>query len=380
VASLYVHIPFCERKCLYCDFYSVERTGIAGDFLSALRREISLQGKYGDQTTFTTVFFGGGTPSLLEPGQIETILAGLRATFSITPGAEISLEANPGTVTAEKLRAFRSLGINRLSIGIQSFLDHELKFLGRIHDQVEGLRCYALARAAGFDNINLDLIYSIPGQTTGQWESNVRAAMDLAPEHVAAYSLTVEEETPLARLVQAGAVRTKPAWAEAGMYERAMELLHTGGYEHYEVSNYARPGFRCRHNWNYWSHENYLGLGPSAHSFWKEGDGTRARRWWNVPELSSYRDRLMEGSLPVASEEPVGTREMLRERILLGLRSGGLDLARLRVEFGYELEAQGGEIVRWMIHERLASLRGDLLCLTPKGYLLCDEICSRLTP
>ena len=380
MASLYVHIPFCERKCLYCDFYSVTDTERVEDFLAALAKEIALLKDRSKGATFETIFFGGGTPSLLTPAQVGSILSHLRTTFRITPDVEVTLEANPGTVTAEKLRAIRSLGINRLSIGIQSFHDQELKALGRIHDREEAFRCIEHARAAGFDNISLDLIYSIIGQTLPEWEDTLRIAVDLAPQHIAAYSLIVEDGTPLAHMVQAGEVRMNSTDLEAEMYERAMELLGAHGYEHYEVSNYALPGFRCRHNGNYWSHVDYLGFGPSAHSFWKGSDGTSGRRWWNVADLSTYLDRLNSGARAVESEEQVGNCTMINERILLGLRNSGVDLARLRQDFGYELTAQQEDTVRWLLDEKMAILEGNILRLTSKGYLLCDEICIRLLP
>ncbi len=380
MTSLYVHVPFCERKCLYCDFYSVTDTERVEEFLAALMREISLQKDHSDGVTFETIFFGGGTPSLLAPVQVERILSHLYAAFRITPDAEVTLEANPGTMTGETLWAFRSLGINRLSIGIQSFHDHELKALGRIHDRAEAFRCIDHARAAGFDNISLDLIYSIPGQTLAEWEDNLRIAVDLAPQHIAAYSLIVEDGTALAYMVQAGEARMNSTDLEAEMYERAMELLGVHGYEHYEVSNYALPGFRCRHNGNYWSHEDYLGFGPSAHSFWKGSDGTSGRRWWNVADLSTYLDRLKGGALPVESEEQIGLCTMLNERIFLGLRSSGVDLEGLRWNFGYDLQALQGATMGWLLDEKMAVLEGDILRLTSKGYLLCDEICGRLLP
>lgn len=380
MTSLYVHIPFCERKCLYCDFYSVTDTERVEEFLAALMREISLQKDHSDGVTFETIFFGGGTPSLLAPAQVEKILSHLHAAFRITPDAEVTLEANPGTVTGETLRAFRFLGINRLSIGVQSFHDHELKALGRIHDRAEAFRCIDHARAAGFNNISLDLIYSIPGQTLAEWEDNLRTTVDLAPQHIAAYSLIIEEGTPLAGMVRAGEARMNSTDLEAEMYERAMELLGAHGYEHYEVSNYALPGFRCRHNGNYWSHVDYLGFGPSAHSFSKGSDGTSGRRWWNVADLSVYLERLKGGILPAESEEQVGPKEMLNERIFLGLRSSGIDLARLRRDFGYDLQAQQGGTVQWLLEEQMVLLNRDTLRLTTKGFLLCDEICGRLLP
>jgi oxygen-independent coproporphyrinogen-3 oxidase len=347
-------------------------------FLAALSREISLQGDRSEPTTYETVFFGGGTPSLLTPRQIESILARVHAIFHVASSAEITLEANPGTVTLESLRAFRSLGVNRLSLGIQSFHDADLQLLGRIHDGAEARRCVERSRAAGFDNIGVDLIYAIPGQTLDRWRENLRVAGNLAPQHIAAYSLTVEDRTSLAHGIQAGEIRPTPIGREAEMYETTMERLAACGYDHYEVSNYARQGFRCRHNCAYWSHENYLGLGPSAHSFQKQSDVKRGRRWRNVSDLSTYTDLLARGRLPIASEEPVGIRELVQERIFLGLRSGGLDLARLAADLGYDLEVRQGDLMRWMIGEELVLLEGRVLRLTPKGYVLCDEICSRL--
>jgi oxygen-independent coproporphyrinogen-3 oxidase len=379
LASLYIHIPFCERKCLYCDYYSVTNTESVEDFLAALRREILLRKAQFGSASYETIFFGGGTPSLLTPSHIEAILTCLRATFRIASGAEITIETNPGTVTQESLAAFRSLGVNRLSVGIQSFHDRELALLGRIHDRAEAFRCVDWSRNAGFENVGLDLIYSIPGQTLQQWEENLRTAVDLAPQHVAAYSLIVEDGTPLARMVEAGRVHRNPADREAVMYERTMGLLAAHGYEQYEVSNYALPGFRCRHNCAYWSHEDYLGFGPSAHSFWKSNEPGHGRRWWNVADLSAYTDRLARDLLPIASEEHVGSRELVQESILLGLRSGGLDLASLAAESGYDLRLRQDGMTRWMIEEELAVREGQVLRLTPKGYVLCDEISARLS-
>jgi oxygen-independent coproporphyrinogen-3 oxidase len=351
----------------------------AEDFLTALGREIALAAGERDTATFDTVFFGGGTPSLLAPRQLEGILAQLHRTFRIAPDAEVTLEANPGTVTRESLTAFRALGVNRLSVGVQSFHDHELAFLGRIHDNAEAIRCLTDARAAGFDNLAIDLIYAIPGQTLAQWESSLRMGVRCHPRHIAAYSLIVEEGTPLARSVRTGAVRPTPTEIEAAMYERAMELLAAHGYEHYEVSNYAQPGFRCRHNSAYWSHDDYLGFGPSAHSFRMDGDGRSGTRRWNVSDLSTYIDRLYGGLPPIAGEEHVGPRDLVREKILLGLRSDGVDLACLGEHLGCDLEGRQSDLTRWMFEENLAVLEGRVLRLTARGFVLCDEICARLS-
>ena len=378
LASLYIHSPFCERKCLYCDFYSVAGIESVEDFLAALVREIALRGERHSTAAYETVFFGGGTPSLLTPQQLGSILARLHRAFRIPSDAEITLEANPGTVTRATLTAFRALGVNRLSVGVQSFHDHELAFLGRTHDSAEARQCVSDARDAGFENIAMDLIYSIPGQTLPDWDASLRMGIGLHPQHIAAYSLAVEADTPLAWSVRAGTVRPNPTEIEAAMYERAMDTLAAHGYDHYEVSNYARPGFRCRHNCTYWAHGDYLGLGPSAHSFWKSADGRSGTRCWNTSDLSTYLERLQRGLVPIAGEERVGVRDLLHERILLGLRSDGLDLAHLRADFGDGLDVAQGTLMRWMIEQQLAVHEAGFLRLTPRGFVVCDEICARL--
>jgi oxygen-independent coproporphyrinogen-3 oxidase len=376
--SLYVHIPFCEKKCLYCDFYSVENVSAMDDFLEALVLEIARYSPYGEARRFDTVFFGGGTPSLLRPEQLQIVLSQLRNRFDILPDAEITLETNPGTADARTLRAYRDLGVNRLSIGIQSFHEDELRFLSRIHDSADAIRCYTGARAAGFDNVSLDLIYSLPGQSPDRWEANLRRAVDLGPDHISAYSLIVEDHTPLSRMVQANLVSPNPSEAEAALYEWTMGFLEARGYEHYEVSNYARPGRRSRHNCAYWAHEDYLGFGPSAHSFWKSAGEPAGRRWWNVANVRTYCERLAEGKLPVASEEGVGGKELINERIFLGLRSDGLNLLQAERDFRFEFQARQHELIRALVTENLAVLQDGLLRLTPRGYLLCDEISERL--
>jgi oxygen-independent coproporphyrinogen-3 oxidase len=376
--SIYLHIPFCEKKCLYCDFYSVESLSGMDDFLEALALEIARYAAYGEGRRFDTVFFGGGTPSLLEPEQLRLVLSHLRSHFDILPDAEVTLETNPGTVDAGKLHAFRDLGVNRLSIGVQSFHPDELRFLSRIHDSEDAVRCYTDARTAGFDNVSLDLIYSLPGQTQNRWEANLRRAVDLGPDHVSAYSLIVEDHTPLSRMVQAKLVSPNPTEAEAAMYEFTMEFLEASGYEHYEVSNYARPGRRSRHNSAYWSHEDYLGFGPSAHSFWKSPVAPAGRRWWNIANVRTYGERLIAGKLPVASEENVGGKELINERIFLGLRSDGLNLQQAERDFRFEFQARQRELIRALVEDNLAVLQDSLLRLTPRGYLLCDEISERL--
>ncbi len=346
------------------------------DFLAALHREIDLNAAYCGQETFETIFFGGGTPSLLESVQLESILEHLHKTFHVTRDAEITLETNPGTVTLEKLASYRNLGVNRLSIGIQSFHEDELKFLGRIHDSLQAVQCVERARQAGFDNVSVDLIFSVPGQTIARWQENLRRALSLEPQHISAYSLIVEDNTPLARMVRSKLISTNPIETEADLYEITMATMEANGFEHYEVSNYAKPGYRSRHNYNYWCHEKYLGFGPSAHSFWR--DDHNSRRWWNIANISTYCERLRDNRLPVASSEEITAKELANERIFLGLRSDGLNLDQLRLDLGVELPTHQRNIIQQLVDERIATLEYDRLRLTSKGFLLCDEVSEQL--
>ncbi len=376
MASLYVHIPFCQRKCAYCDFYSIETVALMDGFLDALVREIALTAPRGRGMTFGTLFFGGGTPSLLSVAQLGRVMSALHGAFAIRPDAEITLETNPGTVSLGTLRGYRSLGVNRLSIGIQSFDEDELRFLGRIHDAAQAEKCVGLAREAGFSNLSIDLIYSLPGQTPAQWEATLVRALELRPDHVSAYSLIVEDDTPLARMVAAKLVSPSPLETEALLYEQTMGVMERAGYEHYEVSNYARPGYRSVHNCAYWSHEPYIGLGPSAHSFWTERDGKEPQRWSNVRALGKYCGMLRGGEIPVASRESVSRAQLYNERIFLGLRSAGVDMESLEREFG--IPADRLALADALVEDGAAVREGPRLCLTPRGYLICDEIAARM--
>lgn len=378
MASLYLHIPFCEKKCIYCDFYSIENFSPLEDFLPALHREIDMRATFVPAATFETIFFGGGTPSLLTPGQLESILAHLHGVFSVDADAEITLEANPGTVTREKLAAYRSLGVNRLSFGVQSFHDEDLKFLSRIHDSRQAFDAVACARDAGFENLNIDLIYALPGQSMSRWEENLRTAVALDTQHLSAYGLIVEDQTPLARMVQARTVSPKPAEEEALFYEATMAFLEQNGFEHYEVSNYARPGFRSRHNYNYWRHVNYLGFGPSAHSFWNE-NGV-ARRWHNIANLSHYCASLRGDRLPLVTEERLTQQQLIAERIFLGLRSDGIDIKQLAEDSASGTPLLRETLVDGLVENGSMIRTENVLRLTSKGYLLCDEISERLVP
>ena len=376
MAGLYLHIPFCERKCVYCDFYSIENMNPMEGFLRALRREIHLASGSFAGDRFSTVFFGGGTPSLLTPAQLTDIMSDIRDRFLVEDNAEITLESNPGTIDGEKLQAYRAAGINRLSIGIQSFHEDELSFLGRIHDARQAEQAVEMARVAGFDNVSIDLIYSLPGQTVAKWEQTLSRALQLEPNHISAYSLIVEDNTPLARLVSSRQVVPQPVEREAEFFECTSSVLGSRGYEQYEVSNFAKPGFRSKHNLNYWKHGDYLGLGPSAHSF-RNHDGI-ARRWWNIANINNYIEMISANRLPVAGQEVLSDESLKAERLFLGLRSDGLQLTDFRRDFGETALEKHQPLLNDLVRESMVILSDDVLRLTPRGYLLCDEVSARL--
>jgi oxygen-independent coproporphyrinogen-3 oxidase len=353
---------------------------MTGNFLESLGREINLYAQLGrGGVVFDTVYFGGGTPSLLSPSAIAGILDVLHRKFQIAKTAEITLEVNPGTVDSEKLREFRQTGVNRLSIGIQSFHDHALKFLGRIHSAEEAKACVRLAQEVGYDNVSLDLIYALPGQDLRDCEDNLSTAISLSPQHISAYSLIVEEGTPLARMVGRGDVHPASEQVEAEMYLLTMEYLAAQGFEHYEVSNYARRGFHSRHNSLYWSHDSYLSFGPSAHSFWSGEPFLRPTRWWNVASIGGYCGMLAREERPIQGEETLTEKDLLTEEIFLGLRSGRIDNQRLKVEYGTSLVERSAQKLERFIEQRLLTIDRGIVRLTPKGFLFCDGIALELS-
>ncbi|MCR4437749.1 MAG: radical SAM family heme chaperone HemW [bacterium] len=374
-AGLYVHVPFCRRKCPYCDFYSVPfRTEEAEHFLAALQREMRLWAKQGPLagTPFTTLYIGGGTPSLLTPAQLSTIFSAVDSLFRLHSGAEVTLEANPATLSASQLCALRTVGVNRLSLGVQSLHEGELHTLGRLHTAAEAERTFRQAREAGFDNLSVDLIFGIPGQTTASWEATLRKVIDWSPEHLSTYALTLEPCTPMAQAVARGALRPVGTEEEKRMYLLAHDLLTANGYEHYEISNYAKPGSRCRHNMQYWQRHPYLGLGPSAHSF--HGN----QRWWNVADVSAYCQALAHDSLPVQEREVLTGEQGRLETIMLALRTAeGLELrslppesARRALEGAARLSPDG--------KHPLALLDAERIRLTHYGFLVHEEVCRLL--
>ena len=371
--GLYVHIPFCETKCIYCDFYSVESERTYDAFVDALVKEIHLRADAtGDAGVFTSIFFGGGTPSLLSPSQLERIVNALVTRFSLSADLEFTAECNPGTVDREKLSGYRSLGVNRLSFGVQSFHEDDLKFLSRIHSVADAGKAVDAAHGAGFGNVNIDLMFSLPGQTPARWMHNLERARELETTHISCYSLTVEKGTPLAVLVDKKLVDLPGEDSDAGLFDTTMETLESWGFRQYEVSNYAKPGFECRHNLTYWRHQDYLGFGPSAHGTWKK------KRYWNVSSLQAYMDRLSRKEIPAAGGEDL-TPEILRgEYIFLRLRSEGIDLGEFRNLFGIDFLCEHAGTLRGYERRGFVTMSDDRVRLTKRGFLVSDELCAGL--
>lgn len=377
--AIYVHIPFCRSKCLYCDFNSCAgREAEIPGYVEALVREIG--GAASDGVTARTLYIGGGTPSLLSPAQVEAVVAACRERFGLRDEAEVTLEANPGTVDGSYLAAVASAGVNRLSLGVQSFDDGLLRFLGRIHTADEAREAVRLARAAGFSSVSLDLIYALPGQTEASWERDVKEALALAPEHLSLYALNVEEETPLAALVAKGRVEVPSADEAATLHEVAERILDAAGFEHYEISSWARRRgdggtYRSRHNLAYWSDEPYLGYGAGAHSYFG------GRRFWNESEPSRYVGLITEAGSAETGADSIDPVRGGQDYLMLGLRvTDGVDLRREQARYGLDVAALcASEIAELEGLGLLATGQGRLR-LTRRGRLVANEVLLRLLP
>ena len=387
--SAYLHIPFCEKKCIYCDFYSIENLSLRSDFVDLLIREIDLKMQASPNLVgreLQTIFFGGGTPSLLTPQELERIIGKLSEHFRIADDVEFTLECNPGTVTLEKLKSYKSLGANRLSFGVQSFDAKELAFLGRIHDANQAREAVSLARKAGFDNVSIDLIFALPGQMESTLANTLREAIALDTDHISAYNLIVEHGTPLYRLVQMNKVIELDPDRSAELFEMVQRTLADAGFAQYEISNYAktpppaeRSGVgggrggvkRARHNLVYWDgQKDYVSFGPSAHEFL---NGERA---WNISSLEEYGKMIRAGKLPTINRERLSIEERRTEILYLHLRSTGIVLANFMEVFGEDLLLNPE--VGYFIEDGILTNENGLLKLTQKGYRFCDGVVSKL--
>jgi len=325
-----------------------------------------------------TLYFGGGTPSVLTPRQLETLMQQVRSLFTLTPDAEITMEVNPGTVTQNHLNYLKQIGINRINIGVQSFSHGTLKFLGRIHSPDDATRVIEHARNAGFDNIGLDLIFGIPGQDAYSWQYDLKTALNWSPEHLSCYILTFEEATPLGRQRKAKAFKVLSEQGVADLFRVTQQVLDDAGYEQYEISNYAKINqngqtWRSRHNQKYWSFAPYTGLGPSAHSY------TPPTRYWNVRDVGQYMGALTQGQLPIQEKEKTTTEQQITEAIFLGLRtSDGIDMTHFEKTFQMTFNQKYGNILQTLCAENLVNIKNGRCVLTPEGMLFHDSIVERL--
>jgi oxygen-independent coproporphyrinogen-3 oxidase len=368
-AGIYIHVPFCRSRCSYCDFATgLYQTELAERYVNALISEIAASPNAGSRVD--TIYFGGGTPSLLTPAQLDRILSTVHERFVVQPDSEVTVEMNPGTVTRDQLRAFGDLGVNRASFGAQTFDDAELAKLGRSHSSADTLQTFHALRAAGFENVSFDLIAGLPGQTLAGWQQNVDRALELQPEHLSFYLLEVHSGTPLADHIRRGLQPKPDEDLAAVMYEWMLERAAAAGYEHYEISNLCKPGFGSRHNTKYWTGAPYFGFGCSAHSF----DG-EARRWSNQRDVLRYVEAVEQRTSPVVEQQELSDVDLRAEALFLGMRMmRGVDLREYSETFGVDLRAERRDELDRFREAGLVEFDGDLIRLTRNGALMSNEV------
>ncbi len=365
--SLYIHIPFCRKKCWYCSFYSVPlREELRRGYLEALYREIDYysRSQLTSGSVIETIYLGGGTPSLLSPEEVDQILNKCSSTFHIASEAEITLEANPESLSRQKLIAYQKSGCNRLSLGVQSFNEHELQLLGRLHTGEQAIQCYHSAREVGFINVNIDLMGGIPHQTRKSLLKSLHTLAQLSPDHISFYLLELKDSTPPALTA-----RLPDEKAMERLYWTAADFLSDLGYQHYEISNFARPGKVARHNLRYWQDKPYLGLGPSAHSY------TINRRFWNVSDVEEYVKLIKQQNSPIENQEGVTPHRRVEDALILGLRYlPGIELSRFYERYGVNILDRYHQELKSLGEMALIETTDDFLRLTRKGILLSNEV------
>ena len=362
-----MHIPFCVQKCLYCDFPSYPLAHLAASYIEALARETELYREL--KVGITSVYIGGGTPTCLTLDELERLLAMLHRSFDIVKDAEFTVEANPGTVTAEKLKVLLRGGVNRLSFGVQALQEELLTKLGRLHGVKDVYTSYTLAREAGFANINLDLMSGLPEQTPDQWRETLGKAIDLQPEHISAYSLKVEEGTPFAEQERAGTLLLPDEDTNASMFVSTAHMLTAAGYKHYEISNYAKPGCQSLHNLRYWHNESYIGIGASAWTYW---EGCRRG---NKADVERYIEDMYLGRSVVAEQERPDTGQAMAETMMLGLRLiAGVNRVEFRNRYAVDILDIYQAQIEKMQKLNLLEVSDQAVRLTNKGLLLGNEV------
>jgi oxygen-independent coproporphyrinogen III oxidase len=374
MAGIYIHIPFCRQACNYCNFHFSTSLHYKNDFVQALLKEIELQTKsnYLQGQTIETIYFGGGTPSILQIDELEQIMQQLHLHFIIDPSAEITLEANPDDVTDEKLKGWKQLGVNRLSIGIQSLFEEDLRWMNRAHTADEAKQVISKARAAGFDSFTVDLIYGTPGLTDEKWLYNLNWVLQQNINHLSCYALTVEEKTPLDKQIRQHQKQDIDPEQQSRQFLILMDHLQQAGFEHYEISNFAKPGYRSKHNSSYWKGVHYLGLGPSAHSF------NGSSRQWNIANNQLYIQSLKQETISFEKEELTATQQ-LNEYIMTSLRlMEGCNLNYISQKFGNDKSTRLKTEAAPYAGKGLLIRTNDHLILTKEGKLFADSIASDL--
>ncbi len=372
MAGIYIHIPFCRQACHYCDFHFSTNYRLQNDFITALLKEIVLQRPYLQGETVETIYFGGGTPSLLASSAIREIMNSIFTDFSIGSDPEITLEANPDDIDPLHLKEWKDAGINRLSIGVQSFFKEDLLWMNRVHDENQAILAIEHVKDAGFDNYSLDLIYGIPGVSEEKWGKNLHKAISFQSPHISCYALTVEPRTTLFKMIKTNKTADIESERQAEQFLTGVRTLEEAGYEHYEISSFAKPGKRSRHNSSYWQSKKYLGLGPSAHSF------NGHSRQWNISNNAHYITSLMGGVLNCQSESLRPT-DLLNEYIMTSLRTlEGLDLQYVANQFGKEKVHVIENKASAPIHSKQMEKKYQRLVLTKNGKLFADGIASAL--
>ena len=370
MAGLYIHIPFCKRRCIYCDFYSTTQSERIDSYVSALTAEIRLRKLYAGAETVETIYFGGGTPSQLNRSHFEIIFAAIFNNYTVSTDAEITLEANPDDLTPDYLADISSLPFNRISMGVQTFDDEKLKLLNRRHTAVQAINAVSFCRDAGFRNISIDLIYGLPGQTMNDWHNDLKQAVALHPEHISAYHLIYEEGTPLWELKEHHQVEEADEDLSLNLFRYLIHYLKDKGYEHYEISNFSLPDHQSRHNSSYWTGKKYIGFGPSAHSF----DGVS--RQWNVASLSRYMDGIAK-HCPDFEIENLDLNTRYNDFVLTSIRTAaGMSLQRLKDDFGERLYHYCLRMAKPHLEQHTLEIKADVLKLTEEGIFISDGIMS----
>jgi oxygen-independent coproporphyrinogen-3 oxidase len=372
MAGLYIHVPFCRQACRYCDFYFIVSLKYRDEYVSALLKELAQRSKQPMAEEISTIYLGGGTPSVLSKEQLQKIMEGVHHDYSVMESAEITLEANPDDLTVDYLRFIKEIGFNRLSVGVQSFHAKDLELMRRSHNEQQARECLERAHSEGFNNISMDLIYGLPGLSISGWEKNLRITMEQPVTHISAYHLTYEPGTVFYHWKKKGRLAELPEQTSIDQYDALRRIALAEGFEHYEISNFARKGFRSKHNSNYWTGQHYMGFGPSAHSY------NGKERSWNISSLKQYLEKMERGEV-VFESEALSTRDKYHEYLLTSLRTAqGADTEYIRKNFGISFEQDLlGKAAVFIDKEELVLING-ILRMTPGGWLKSDLIIEKL--